>query len=399
MMDEEDLRKKILFVSGTRADFGKIKPLIQQIKDCEDFSYQIFATGMHMLSVYGLTVNEIRKAGFDNVYSFINQDSAITSQMDLVLATTVQGLAYYVREYQPDLLVVHGDRVESLAGAIVGALNNILVAHIEGGERSGTIDELIRHAITKLSHIHFVANDEARNRLIQMGESPNSIFAIGSPDIDIMLSDQLPELSAVQEKYNIPFDEYFIFIYHPVTTEIKELADHIHEVINAVIESGKNYVVIYPNNDVGASIIMNELKRLDGKPNFRMIPSMRFEHFLSLLKNAKAILGNSSAGIREAPVYGVPTVNIGTRQLNRYDYPSILNVDYSKDAILEALQTLPVSVKPSLHFGKGESAKLFLQELQNESLWNTSRQKQFVDFDVTDQLIEKGIENKGEPGT
>src|SRR3972149_5514199 len=183
-MNEENLRKKILFVSGTRADFGKIKPLIQQVKDSDDFEYQIFATGMHLLSVYGMTVLEIKKAGFDNIYSFINQDSAITSQMDLVLATTVQGLAYYVREYKPDLLVVHGDRVESLAGALVGCLNNILVAHIEGGERSGTIDELIRHAITKLSHIHFVSNNEARNRLVQMGEISSSIFVIGSPDID-----------------------------------------------------------------------------------------------------------------------------------------------------------------------------------------------------------------------
>ena len=337
---------------------------------------------MHMLSVYGMTVYEIQKAGFDNIYSFINQDSAITSQMDLVLATTVQGLAYYVRENRPDLLVVHGDRVESLAGAIVGSLNNILVAHIEGGERSGTIDELIRHAITKLSHIHFVSNDEARNRLIQMGEIPNSVFVVGSPDIDVMLSDQLPALETVKEKYDTPFQEYGIFIYHPVTTEIDKLSAHIREVVDALIESKMSYVVIYPNNDIGADIIMQELKRLDENQNFRMIPSMRFEHFLSLLKNAKAILGNSSAGIREAPVYGVPTINIGTRQLNRFEYESIINVGYNKVAILNALKNLPHSVEPSLHFGKGESAKLFLQELRSESFWKTSRQKQFMDFDV-----------------
>ena len=380
-MSVKKSRRQILFVSGTRADFGKIKPLIQQVKDSDEFSYQIFVTGMHMLSVYGMTVHEIHKAGFENIYSFINQDGAITSQMDLVLATTVQGLAYYVRENRPDLLMVHGDRVESLAGAIVGSLNNILVAHIEGGERSGTIDELIRHAITKLSHIHFVSNDEARNRLMQMGEIPESVFVIGSPDIDIMLSDQLPELGAVKTKYDIPFDEYGIFIYHPVTTEIDELAAHIRDVVDTLIESKLSYVVIYPNNDIGADIIMQELKRLESNPNFRMIPSMRFEHFLSLLKHAKAILGNSSAGIREAPVYGVPTINIGTRQLNRFEYESIINVGYNKAEILNALKNLPHSVEPSLHFGKGESAKLFLNELKNESLWKTSRQKQFIDFD------------------
>ena len=272
--------------------------------------------------------------------------------------------------------------MESLAGAIVGSLNNILVAHIEGGERSGTIDELIRHAITKLSHIHFVSNDEARNRLIQMGEIPNSVFVVGSPDIDVMLSDQLPALETVKEKYDIPFQEYGIFIYHPVTTEIDKLSAHIREVVDALIESKMSYVVIYPNNDIGADIIMQELKRLDENQNFRMIPSMRFEHFLSLLKNAKAILGNSSAGIREAPVYGVPTINIGTRQLNRFEYESIINVGYNKVAILNALKNLPHSVEPSLHFGKGESAKLFLQELRSESFWKTSRQKQFMDFDV-----------------
>ncbi len=381
-MAAEKERKKILFVTGTRADFGKIKPLIQQIKESDDFDYYIFVTGMHMLFVYGLTVNEIRKAGFDNIYSFINQDSAITSQMDLVLANTIQGLAYYVREYRPDLIVVHGDRVEAMAGAIVGALNNILVAHIEGGELSGTIDDLLRHSITKLSHIHFVSNDEARNRLMQMGEMNESIFVIGSPDIDVMLSDQLPEITSVRSKYDIPFEEYIILIYHPVTTEINDLTVQIREVVDAVIESGLNYVVIYPNNDLGADIIIHELERLAGNPRVRMIPSMRFEYFLSLLKNARAIAGNSSAGIREAPVYGVPTVNIGTRQLNRYNYASIFNVNSKKNDILTAFRNLPRSVKPSLHFGKGHSAKLFIAELRKEAFWLTPRQKRFIDVEV-----------------
>jgi len=382
-MSIEKASKRILFVTGTRADFGKIKPLIKQVKESDDFEYQIFVTGMHMLSVYGLTVNEIRKAEFENIFPYINQDSTITSQMDLVLANTIQGLAYYVREYRPNLIIVHGDRVEAMAGAIVGALNNILVAHIEGGELSGTIDDLLRHSITKLSHIHFVSNDEARNRLIQMGEVAGSIFVIGSPDIDVMLSDQLPELDRVKSKYEIPFDEYVIFIYHPVTTEMEELAIHIHEVVDAVIESNLNYVVIYPNNDLGADIIVQAYGRLEKNPRIRIIPSMRFEYFLTLLKNARALIGNSSAGIREAPVYGVPTVNIGTRQLNRYDYASIFNVDNEKGAILATLRDLPKSVKPSLHFGKGESARLFMIQLRSAQFWQIPRQKKFIDADVS----------------
>ena len=379
-MSEQKKRKRILFVTGTRADFGKIKPLIKQVKESDDFEYQIFVTGMHMLSVYGLTVNEIRKAGFDNIYSYINQDSTVVSQMDLVLANTIQGLAYYVREYHPDLIIVHGDRVEAMAGAMVGALNNILVAHIEGGEISGTVDELLRHAITKLSHIHFVSNNEAKNRLIQMGETPEKIFVIGSPDIDVMLSDELPSLEDVVAKYGIPFIEYAILIYHPVTTELDSLAANVQQVVDAVIESALNYVVIYPNNDLGADIIIAALKRLEGNVHIRMIPSMRFEYFLTLLKNAKFIAGNSSAGIREAPVYGVPTISMGTRQLNRYNYHSILNVPEDKDKILSILNNLPTVIKPSLHFGKGKSAKLFISALYAQEFWSTPRQKQFHDM-------------------
>jgi UDP-N-acetylglucosamine 2-epimerase (hydrolysing) len=341
---------------------------------------------MHVLARYGSTVFEVKRAGFKNIFSYINQDGSINSQMDLVLANTIQGLGHYIREFTPDLIVVHGDRIEALAGAIVGSLNNILVAHVEGGEVSGTIDDLIRHAISKLSHLHFVSNDEARKRLIQMGESPDSVFVIGSPDIDIMLSDHLPTLPVVKRKYEVRFEEYGIFAFHPVTTELHLLKQHTQSILDAVEESGLNFVVIYPNNDAGSEIIMEGLERLKDNPRFRIIPSMRFEYFLTLLKNAVALVGNSSAGIHEAPVYGVPTVNIGTRQMNRFCYPSILNVSEDKEAILHALNNLPISVVPSLHFGRGDSARLFMVQLRNPKLWNTPRQKQFRDLEVMDKV-------------
>ena len=382
----ETKRRKILFLTGTRADFGKMKPLMTEVKNAPDFEYAIFATGMHVLSRYGSTVIEIQRAGFKNIYSHINQDGSVNSQMDFVLANTIQGLGHYMREFAPDLLVVHGDRIEALAGAIVGALNNILVAHVEGGEVSGTIDDLIRHAVSKLSHLHFVSNEGARKRLIQMGESPDAVFVIGSPDIDIMLSDKLPALTAVKRKYEIPFAEYAIFAFHPVTTELHLLRRHTEAVIDAVDASGLNFVVIYPNNDAGSEIILEGLERLRDNPRFRVIPSMRFEYFLTLLKNAIVMVGNSSAGIHEAPVYGVPTVNIGTRQMNRFHYPSILNVAEDKEAILHAFDNLPTSVMPSLHFGRGESARLFMGHLRNPKLWNTSRQKQFQDLELIDKI-------------
>ena len=159
------------------------------------FEYQIFATGMHMLARYGSTVHEIRKAGFENIFPFINQDESIGRRWTWSSPTRCQGSSLYLREFPADLIVIHGDRVEALAGAIVGALNNVLVAHIEGGELSGTIDELIRHAVTKLSHLHFVANDEAAPALDPDGRGARvRVYVIGSPDIDVMLSGDLPEL-------------------------------------------------------------------------------------------------------------------------------------------------------------------------------------------------------------
>ena len=175
--------------------------------------------GMELLSA------KLPSRAFENIYPYLNQDPFGSSGMDLALANTIQGLGHYVREFSADLIVVHGDRIEALAGATVGALHNILVAHIEGGEVSGTVDELLRHAISKLSHLHFVANQESRNRLMQMGEQPDAVFVIGSPDIDVMLSGSLPSLNEVKSHYEIPFDDYCIFIYHPVTTELAGLEE------------------------------------------------------------------------------------------------------------------------------------------------------------------------------
>jgi UDP-N-acetylglucosamine 2-epimerase (hydrolysing) len=373
-------RHRILFLTGTRADFGKLKPLIRQVAANRAFEYQIFATGMHMLSRYGTTITEIHRSGFERVYPYVNQDGSVSTQMDLVLANTVQGLGHFLREYPQDLIVVHGDRVETLAGAIVGALGNTLVAHVEGGELSGTVDELIRHAVSKLCHLHFVANEEARARLVQMGETRDSVFVIGSPDIDVMRSDTLPSLDQVKERYGIPFSQYAVLIYHPVTTELSRLEDHVANVVAAAEASGRNFVVIYPNNDTGAEVIFRALLSLEGHPRFRLLPSMRFEYFLTLLKHADALVGNSSSGVREAPVYGVPSVNVGTRQLNRYRYPSILNVPDNAAAIVDALSHLPQAVPPSLDFGVGQSASLFVACLEDHRVWQTPRQKQFRDL-------------------
>lgn len=373
--------KKILFITGTRADFGKLKSLIKVIQDDPGYEYLIFATGMHLQHEYGYTVLEIKKSGFQNITTFKNHTHEMT--MDLSLAKTIEGLSPYIKEKEPDLIVVHGDRIETLAGAITGSLNNILVAHIEGGELSGTIDELIRHSVTKLSHVHFVSNKEAKKRLTQMGELESSIFEIGSPDLDIMFSHELPELKEVKDYYEIEFDNYAIAMFHPVTTEFSHMDDHAANFVTAIRKSDRNYVVIYPNNDKGSKSILNAYKSLEDDQRFRIIPSLRFEYFLSLLKNSQFIIGNSSAGIREAHYYKIPSVNVGSRQKNRSANMEIINCGYSEKDILKAIEKTEQVVfeEERCDFGNGDSAEKFLETLKRESIWKIEHQKQFRDID------------------
>jgi UDP-N-acetylglucosamine 2-epimerase (hydrolysing) len=371
--------KKIIFLTGTRADFGKLKSLMEVALKSNKFEVYIFATGMHMQKKYGYTVEEIEKCGYRNIFKFINHTSE--ASMDQTLAKTIEGFSNFIKEIDPDLIVIHGDRVEALAGAIVGSLNNVLVAHIEGGEVSGTIDELIRHAVSKLSHVHFVSNQIAERRLTQMGEIAENIFVIGSPDVDVMLSDKLPGIQEVKNRYEISFDEYAVVMFHPVTTEVENMHLYARQFVDAIIESNLNYVVIYPNNDLGSNIILHEFERLNGRPNFKIFPSVRFEYFLVLLKYSKFIIGNSSAGIREAPYYGLPAINIGTRQQNRALHNDIINCDYSKEQILDSIKIAGNSTFQKVDlFGKGNSDVLFLESITSNGFWEISKQKLFIDL-------------------
>ena len=375
--------KKVLFITGTRADYGKMKSLIKILQDNPLTEVYIFVCGMHLSETFGSTYLEVLNDHYDNVYVAygINQ-SQNTSQ---TLSSTIACLSGYVENIKPDLIIVHGDRMDAMAGALVGALNNIIVGHIEGGELSGTIDESIRHAITKFAHIHFVCTQEAKRRLIQLGEEENRIFVIGSPDIDVMLSDRLPSLEAAKERYEIPFDRYGILMYHPVTTEFDTVGEKIHTVVDAVIESGRNFVVIYPNNDLGSSVILNEYKRFKGCPRIKIFPSLRFEYFLTLLRYADCIVGNSSAGIRESCVYGIPGIDIGTRQSGRYSTSTIGNLQHvneEKDAILQALAQIEDFRRSSSTFGDGNSTLRFNDILSEPSFWDIQIQKHFIDYDI-----------------
>ena len=372
--------RRILFVTGTRADFGKLKPLINAVEKSDKFVCSVFVTGMHTLSIYGSTQNEVFACEYSNIHVYLNQ--IINDPMEQILANTIDGLSRFLHENPHDMIVVHGDRIEAMAGAIVGMLRNILVAHIEGGELSGTVDGMIRHAVSKLAHIHFVANQEAEQRIIQLGEDPSAIMVIGSPDVDVMMSPNLPSINDVKKHYEIRFNDYAIAMYHPVTTEINTLSEKSKIFVDALVQSERNYVVILPNNDEGTLIILNELERLKENPKFRIFPSIRFESFLSLLRNAKFIIGNSSAGIREAPYFGVPTVNVGTRQEGRLIHSSIIDTKTDVREMLAAIKTAE-NLKPETEkniFGKGNSVKHFMDAIEAEKTWKIPTQKQFKEL-------------------
>mgnify|MGYP004546282637 CR=1 FL=1 len=372
--------KKILFITGTRADYGKIKSLIKGVEAASDLEAYVFVSGMHLVELYGSTYREVLKDGYKNIYvayGLIN-----SGNMSYDLGDVICQLTGYIQNIKPDMIVIHGDRIDALAGAIVGALNNIRVAHIEGGELSGTIDESIRHAISKFAHVHFVCNEEAKRRLMQLGESENRIYIIGSPDIDIMLSDDLPTFSEAKERYEIPFDQYGILMYHPVTTEYENLGKNIEELVTAIIRSDKNYIVIYPNNDLGSELIINAYRQLEDRKKYRIFSSTRFEYFLTLLKNADFMIGNSSAGVRETAVYGVPAIDIGSRQNGRYSKERSRNIQHvaeNRDDILRAIQHVDDYRMTESLFGRGDSTGQFLNIINDSKIWAQSIQKIFID--------------------
>ena len=370
------MKRKLLFLTGTRADFGKLKPLIRAVSIDASLDYLVVATGMHMEDRYGRTEIEITKSGFSNLVSFANSGS--DDAMDLTLARTIFGLSPIVKQHKPDMLVVHGDRVEALAGAITGALNNVLVAHVEGGEFSGTVDELMRHSVTKLAHVHYVANEAARDVVLQLGERPESVWMIGSPEVDIMLGPELPPLAETRKYYDIPFEKFALLAFHPVTTEVSDLALQIRVLCETVRASNLNYVTVYPNNDHGSEVILEELFKLAENANVRLIPSVRFEAFQTLLKHAQFIIGNSSSGVREAGVHGTPAINVGSRQARRNSHNLIIDVEAEHNVIAAAIKracSMPRSA--SMVFGDGNSATRFIDSLHSDRLWQTPVQKVF----------------------
>jgi len=372
------MAKRILFVTGTRADFGKLEPLAIAARDV-GMDVSFFVTGMHLMPEYGLTKLEVARVTGVTVHEWENQTAG--DPQDAVLAKTITGFSDFVRAHKPDLVVVHGDRVEALACALVCATNYIRCAHIEGGEVSGTIDEMFRHCNTKLAYCHFVSAESAARRVRALGEPEEAIYTIGSPELDFHAHPSGVTLNDVRARYDITFDDFGVCTFHPVTSEAATMGAQAKAFFESLAASGHSFVVILPNNDPGAADILDVIHALP-KDRFRLIPSMRFAHFSELMKRASCIVGNSSAGVREAPFLGVPSLDVGTRQNSRAEGASITACAADDAAAIATfLQGEWGKIYPrDPAFGEGRAAQLFAEILQDPAFWSRGMQKNFQDY-------------------
>lgn len=371
------MAKSLLFLTATRADYGKLEPLALAALDA-GHRVSFFVTGMHMMGRYGMTKVEVHRSGRFDVVEFINHRDG--DPQDIVLAKTVIGLSDYLKEYRPDLVVVHGDRIEALAGCLVCATNYLLCAHIEGGEVSGNIDEQLRHCNTKLASIHLVSSESAKDRVVRLGEDPSSVHVIGSPELDTHSQPSGVALSEVMSRYDIASDDYGICVFHPVTSEVDSIGTQARQLFDALVAAKRYFVVILPNNDPGAKPILEVISWLPSD-RFRVLPSMRFAYFSELMRNAKVIIGNSSIGVREAPFLGIPSLDVGTRQANRVQAESVHSCQADSLGTIMSFIDSNWGRRFAAHvgFGAGNAARRFRDLLGSPEFWSVPRQKQFVE--------------------
>ena len=330
------MKRKILCLTGTRADYPRIKSVLKKIESDNRFELYLVVTGSHLLKDYGNSFKEIQK---DNYKNIIKMNMYIGNfnhpyGMSISASNLSKNFSKILNRVKPDIVLLTVDRVETLAAAMSACLMNFPIAHVQGGEVTGTIDESIRHAVTKLSHLHFVANNDAKKRIINLGEIKKNVFNVGCPYIDIIKNQKLKSKNELFKKYRIDTNkEIILFTLHSVTTEYKKSDRQIDIVIKA-LSKFKDFEIItfYSNADAGGKEI---IKKINKSYNFmKILPNVDSVDFLSFMKYAKLMIGNSSAGIREAPSFTLPVINIGNRQNGRMKASNVIDVDFNYKKII-----------------------------------------------------------------
>jgi len=331
----------VLYVSGSRADYGPVRRVLQAINQHPDLDLKILATGMHLDPLHGETWQEIVGDGFtitESVPGRVEGDSV--TEMAASLGNYLTGMSYAISRSCPDILLVLGDRGEQLAGCIAGAFQNTVVVHLCGGSISGSIDDSIRHAITKFAHYHLPAFQEHADRILQMGEDPEKVRVVGLPGNDIR-SDVTYSIEEVCSKYNLPADTpYVLVLQHSVSHTYADAAVQIDETLQAVTTLKYPVLLANPNDDAGGRVILTKMQEYsDRYSNIQILPPLSSrELFASIMSHSGVLLGNSSAGVVEAMSLGLPVVNIGDRQSGREHLACMINVEYDRLAISNAIE-------------------------------------------------------------
>jgi GDP/UDP-N,N'-diacetylbacillosamine 2-epimerase (hydrolysing) len=374
--------RKITITTGSRSEYGILRPIITKLQNNKNFKLYLLVTGTHMSKKYGNTISEIKKDGFKPYSTF----SLIPSGNDnYYMAKSIgDGILEFgkiFRKIKPDINLILGDRAEMFASAIAAFYMNIPNAHIHGGDVSGSVDEYTRHAITKISNIHFAATEKSQKRIIKMGENPKLVFLTGSPSIDEITENKITTKNQLNKKYNLNIsDKTIILLYHPSTTKILKSKNEIKNILNAIVKIKHETIIISPNSDTGRNIIYNNLKEYSKRFSFLHIyPTFPRHDYLGLLKNAGVLVGNSSSGIIEANYLGIPVVNIGNRQHNREKSKNVLDIeDNSVNSIKNILtNTLrKKSIDSKFLYGRGNASKKIINILEKIRLDNDLIQKE-----------------------
>lgn len=368
-------KRKIALVTGSRAEFSYYSPILREMKKRGSLLYGIVATGMHLLSSFGSTKDEIVTSGFPVEATIHNTfDGYDRLTMVKSLGVLFLQLPEIILRMKADMILTAGDRGEQFVAAAIGAHLHLPVAHIQGGELSGNIDGTVRHAITKLAHLHFVSNHDAYERVRKMGEEPSRIYEFGAPQLDELVHGDVTPAGELYKKFSLKEGEpVILLVFHPVTEEFECIEDHTREVVAAVNALGFQTVAIAPNSDAGSRLIRSVLER-ERKPCISVYSHVRRTDYAGLMKIAGALVGNSSSGILEAPTFALPAVNVGNRERGRMQGANVINAPYARDKILSALKkalspafvgTLKQCVNP---YGDGSAAPRIVDVLESVSI-------------------------------
>ena len=366
---------KILTLVERRADYSRMRPILKELYSDSFFEVYLVVTGVCLLDVHGKDIDYIKEDGFiinAEVPMFEDMGRNTNASMVRALAKVLDGITTEIEVFKPDLVLTGFDIGANLATTIAAAHMNIPVAHIQGGEVTGTIDESIRHAMSKFAHIHFPATEDARKRLIRLGENPDYIFNVGCPSIDTIINTPSIDVKILENKFNIDFSQpSILLIQHPVTTESNESRSQILTTIKVIKEMDIQALIALPNNDAGSSEIIDEIK----KSGLSWYPSLSTNEFINVYRNIDAIVGNSSSGIHESSTFGIPAVNIGTRQQDRERARNVIDVGYDKESIKLGIEKalFDVEYKKSLEdienpYGTGNSSQQIVDLLKTVSL-------------------------------